>query len=170
MLVVTEAQRRELDDNGFTVLESFFSGDELSELVAAVAAVPVAPRTQVPQVFLDLADHPRILPYVVDLLGWNVQIRDCLFSPVPPRAGTPDRLASAWHFDQEEELNGITGDGVLPLIDLKFSYYLSDHTEPGHACTLLVRGSHKWTPGQRSTWESWLRPCLLYTSPSPRDS
>ena len=72
-------------------------------------------------------------------------------------------------------------DGVMPLVDLKVcadlfalvcvstqgvfilgcckvSYYLSDHTEPGHACTLVVPGSHTWTPEQRSTWESIVKP------------
>ena len=164
MLVVTEAQRRELDERGFTVMENFFKGEELAALVDAVGRVDAdraASRktSTVPRIFLELADHPRILPYVVDLLGWNVHIRDCLFGPVNPDGNrAADRLASAFHFDQEEELNGITSDGVLPLIDLKFSYYLSDHAEPGHACTLLVPGSHRWTPEQRSTWEAWLRP------------
>ena len=46
----------------------------------------------------------------------------------------------------------------MPLVDLKVSYYLSDHTEPGHACTLLVPGSHLWSPEERSTWEARLRP------------
>ena len=32
-------------------------------------------------VFLDLIDHPRILPYVVDSLGWNIHMRDALFTP-----------------------------------------------------------------------------------------
>ena len=25
--------------------------------------------------FLDLIDHPRMLPLVVDAIGWNIQIR-----------------------------------------------------------------------------------------------
>ena len=32
-------------------------------------------------VFLDLIDHERILPYVVDSLGWNIHMRDALFTP-----------------------------------------------------------------------------------------
>lgn len=87
-------------------------------------------------------------------------MRDALFSPQKPSNGTPDQLqlSAAWHYDQEEELTGVTQDGVLPLVDFKVSYYLSDHTEPGHACTMLVPGSHRWTPEQRSTWEDWLSP------------
>ena len=39
MLVVTEAQRRELDERGFTVMENFFKGEELAALVDAVGRV-----------------------------------------------------------------------------------------------------------------------------------
>ena len=35
---------------------------------------------------------------------------------------------------------------------------LSDATEPGHACTLLVPGSHRWTPEQRASWEERTSP------------
>jgi hypothetical protein len=182
---LSQRQRRELRDDGYVVLESFFQGAELAGIVEGLEASILARSQQapvsgaedggggwplnvewperveaVPQVFLDLVDHPRILPYVVDAIGWNIQLRDALFSPVPPRASaaTPTKLRSAWHFDQEEEFGGVTHDGVMPLVDLKVSYYLSDHTEPGHACTLVVPGSHKWTPDQRSTWESWVKP------------
>ena len=34
----------------------------------------------------------------------------------------------------------------MPLFDVKVSFYLSDHTEPGHASTLVIPGSHRVTP------------------------
>ena len=37
--------------------------------------------------------------------------------------------------DFEDEWNGTTHDNVLPMLDFKVSWYLSDHTAPGHACT-----------------------------------
>lgn len=163
MLALSEQQREEMRVQGFTVMESFFQGAELDTLVTALEA-SIESKTrgvdEVGQVFLDLVDHPRILPYVVDMLGTNIQLRDALFGPVPAHAdrSTPEKLRSAWHFDQEEEFAGTTVDGVMPLVDLKVSYYLSDHTEPGHACTLIVPGSHAWTPQQRSTWESFVQP------------
>ena len=51
---------------------------------------------------LELLDHPRILPYVVDIMGYNIHCRDCLFTVKQPRAqaGSPERLGLAWHFDQ----------------------------------------------------------------------
>ena len=171
-LAMTAVQRRQLNEWGFVVLESFFQGEELDallqgagELEARLAAASAASTDGVPAVnevdgmCLDLIDHPRILPYVVDAMGWNIHARDCLFTVKPPRAEAPgDRLGLAWHFDQEEEFNGVTQDGMLPLVELKVSYYLSDHSEDGHACTLVVPGSHRWTPAQRASWEEFVRP------------
>ena len=51
---------------------------------------------------------------------------------------------------------GVTHDGVMPQFDFKISYYLSDHIEPGHASTLVIPGSHLWTPEQRATWQQWV--------------
>ena len=115
-LAMSDRQRYELNEWGFTVLESFFQGDELDALVAGVEhlrlrqtavtsadGVPTM-RTADPMC-LDLLDHPRVLPYVVDAMGWNIHARDCLFSSQPPRAhaANPEKLALAWHFDQVEQ-------------------------------------------------------------------
>jgi ectoine hydroxylase-related dioxygenase (phytanoyl-CoA dioxygenase family) len=165
-LAMTPEQMRELDEQGFTVMESFIQGEELAALVAfADSQQSRAPTSTIPEsfeghLFMDLIDHPRILPYIVDAIGWNVHMRDCIFGPVAPRthAATPERLSAAWHFDQEEEYHGLTANGEMPLVDFKVSYYLSDHTEPGHSCTCLVPGSHRWSPAQRASWEDWLAP------------
>eukprot|EP01052_Picozoa_sp_SAG31_P055961 SAG31_NODE_15748_length_740_cov_1.195008_1_plen_125_part_00 len=113
-MALTDRQREDIRSRGFTVMESFFQGEELQGLVAGLERSIQkkelgAGNAPVHDVFLELVDHPRILPYVVDLLGYNIQLRDALFGPVPPRAcqATPDRLRSAWHFDQEE------GKGLL---------------------------------------------------------
>jgi ectoine hydroxylase-related dioxygenase (phytanoyl-CoA dioxygenase family) len=37
---------------------------------------------------------------------------------------------------------------------MKVSWYLSAHDAPGHGCTLVVPGSHRWTPAQRADWEA----------------
>ena len=172
-LAMTAQQRHELDENGFVVLESFFQGEELAKLVRGVEAlrqrnqqsaqtstdgVPIV--AEADPTCLELLDHPRVLPYVVDAMGWNIHARDCLFTAQPPRSGaaTPGQLALPWHHDQEEEFTGLTQDGTMPLVELKVSYYLSDHAEAGHACTLVVPGSHRWSAEQRASWERTLRP------------
>ena len=142
-LAMTERQRRELDEWGFTVLPSFFEGPELQRLVREVKlwaereqAPPRDPRSldgrqpgggvdtpRVERIALEMLDHPRILPYVVDAIGYNIHARDCLLACMPPAAGAAaeDRLAAVFHTDQEEEFAGITHDGTIPLIDFKVS-------------------------------------------------
>src|SRR5579885_2835367 len=90
-LAMSEQQRRDFDEQGFIVLEDFFTGAELQRLLDAIDEVaerihkakgqpsnaPFAIRNALAhhEAFLDLVDHPRILPYVVDAIGWNIQIR-----------------------------------------------------------------------------------------------
>ena len=58
----------------------------------------------------------------------------------------------------------------MPLLDLKASWFLSDHTEPGHSTTLLVPGSFNWDPEQRATWQSWLDPSEIVAVRAPAGS
>lgn len=92
-------------------MESFFKGEELATLVggvedvafrdwgvetaeqadarnlpttgqtSAVKAIYSGYNSGIDKVFVDLIDHERILPYVVDSLGWNIHMRDALFTP-----------------------------------------------------------------------------------------
>ena len=160
-IAMTERQRHELAVSGFTVLESFLGGDELASTVAAIDRLrdrdprPGRGCCAVDETCRSLMDHERALELVVDAVGWNIQMRDCIFvvgEPGSP-AARPDTLAVPWHFDQVGLFAGLSHDGVMPLVDLKVSWYLSDHTEEGHGCTLVVPGSHLWTPLERATWE-----------------
>ena len=84
-------------------------------------------------------------------------MRDCIFVCTEPSSGAaaqapsgagagaggwPDtaKLAVPWHFDQVGLFGGLTHDGIMPTVDLKVSWYLSDHDEPGHGCTIVVPG------------------------------
>src|SRR5262245_48249453 len=90
-LAMTDQQRRDFDERGFIVLENFFRPSEFERLLAAIDEVaarvrtvkgmqphdPIAVRNALThhEAFLDLIDHPRMLPFVVDAIGWNIQIR-----------------------------------------------------------------------------------------------
>ena len=107
---------------------------------------------------LNLIDHPKILPLIVDAIGWNIQNRDSTFDYKFPisQETDPDKMSHGWHFDYEEEFEGTTLDGRMPLLDFKVGWYISDHTEFGHSTIILVPGSFKWDKLQRNTWETWL--------------
>ena len=68
------------------------------------------------------------------------------------------------------EWNGTTRDGVLPMLDFKVSFFLSDHTEPGHACTLVLPGSHLWTQEERRHWAETLDPSRVVALRVPAGS
>ena len=188
MIAMTAKQRDELNEIGWTVLESVLTPEETERLSDAWDDVAdqlrrkqgLGPNDSVGSrnglrlndTILDLIDHPKILPLVVDAIGWNIQNRDSTFGCQAPKPSDsdPDVLSLGWHFDYEEEFAGTTIDGRMPLIDFKVGWYISDHTEPGHATILLVPGSYKWTREQRATWESWADPKDIFELRVPAGS
>ena len=187
-LALTDQQRDELIGPGFTVLEGVLDTSTLERVSTAMDEVAerfrqtqgLAPDTSVSirnsvvrhEAIMDLLDHPRILPLVVDVMGWNIQNRDSIFDYKMPQSGDadPDILSLGWHFDYEEEFAGTTLDGRMPLLDFKVGWYVSDHMEPGHSTILMVPGSYNWTPSQRATWESWLDPKDIFELRVPAGS
>ena len=141
MLAMTEDQRVQLDRLGFVVLERFIVGEELERVLAGVGAFiarlqdesGLGPEAAVGRrgcacadpTCLELMSYDRMLPYIVDAIGWNVQLRDAILSTAAPPGGSGTAspaaagggtLSAAWHFDQEEEFEGITTDTTLPLL------------------------------------------------------
>ena len=143
-LAMTEQMRTELDELGYTVLESFIAGAELHRIQSAAQAFAAegSRRAQdggVAEIALEMMDYEPLLPYLVDAMGWNIHMRDGLETCRAPASGEPGdttKLGSAWHIDQQEEFRGLTTDGSVPLMELKISYYLSDARREGHACTV----------------------------------
>ena len=92
-IAMTERQRHELAVSGFTVLESFLGGDELASTVAAIDRLrdrdprPGRGCCALDETCRSLMDHERALELVVDAIGWNIQMRDCIFVVAEP--GSP---------------------------------------------------------------------------------
>ena len=176
---MTEQQKRDFDENGFIVLEDFLDPDELERLLAAVDDVgakvrhakglgpgdPFAVRNALAhhEAFLDLIDHPRMLPLVVDAIGWNIQIRTSHLDYRPPyprdlQAGALGSGAGAdheagyrnvvWHPDLAGDhlFEAPSLDGRLPFMEVKVFYVLSDLTESNAGNLWLLPGSHRRTP------------------------
>src|SRR4030095_8234917 len=156
MLAMTDQQQRDFDERGFIVLENFFTPAEFERLLSAIDEVatrvrgakgtsseePFALRNALTQhpAFLDLIDHPRMLPLVVDAIGWNIQIRTTHLDYRPPY---PQDLAAGalgtgkgadhqagyrnvvWHPDLANLFEVASLDGRLPFMELKVFYVLS---------------------------------------------
>ena len=175
---MTEKQRREFDDKGYIILEEFLSQDEVDYLLHAVDEVgerirklegiapadPFSVRNVLAhhEAFLDLVDHPRMLPLVVDAIGWNIQIRTSHLDYRPPY---PDGLNSGlvgsgkgddnrfynnlgWHPDLSGNhmFEAASLDGRLPFMEIKVFYSLSDLTGSDHGNLWVVPGSYKRSP------------------------
>jgi hypothetical protein len=104
-LAMTERMRRELDELGYTVLESFIAGAELQRLRSAAQEFAAAGSRRetdggVAEIALEMMDYEPLLPYLVDAMGWNIHMRDGLETCRAPASGEPadtTKLASAWH-------------------------------------------------------------------------
>jgi ectoine hydroxylase-related dioxygenase (phytanoyl-CoA dioxygenase family) len=176
-IAMTEQQKCDFEEKGYIILEDFFSADELAHLLAAVDEVaarvrqakglgpndPFAIRNALAHhaAFLDLIDHPKMLPLVVDAIGWNIQIRTTHLDYRPPypqdlkpgAVGTgkgADHQAGyrnvVWHPDLANLFEVTSLDGRLPFMELKVFYVLSDLTESNSGNLWVAPGSHKRTP------------------------
>ena len=102
--------------------------------------------------FKELVDYPPILPLVVDLMGYNIQLRTSHLDVRPPQdpadgeheLGAPDSFFP-WHADGPN-YGWPAVDGVLPFMEMKVGYYLTDLTQPLSGAICVVRGSHRQSP------------------------
>jgi ectoine hydroxylase-related dioxygenase (phytanoyl-CoA dioxygenase family) len=179
LIGMTPQQRQDFDERGFVLIEDFFEPAELQRLLEAIDEVaarvrqlkgltpeqPFALRNALShhQAFLDLIDHPRMLPLVVDAIGWNIQVRTTHldYRPPYPKEITPGELGTGkgadhaagyknvvWHPDLAgaDLFEGPSLDGRLPFMEIKVGYFLSDVTTPNSGALAVVPGSHRRRP------------------------
>lgn len=93
---------------------------------------------------LSLIDHPQLLPLMVNLLGYNIQLH---ISHLTVRKPNPDGVQTKtnsfidWHQDgpnpQFPKIGGLTAAYYI-----KICYILSDMSEPNRGNTKIIPGSH----------------------------
>ena len=178
---MSQQQKTDFDEQGFVILEDFLTEAELNRLLAAVDEVaedvrevqglgsddPFAVRNALSrhEAFLDLIDHPRMLPLVVDAIGWNIQIRTTHLDYRPPYPETvkPGTLGIGDGTDQETGYRNLSWhpdlasdslfmapslDGRLPFMEIKVFYVLSDLSESQSGNLWMVPGSHLRSPNE----------------------
>ena len=163
-LALTAQQQRSFDEDGFFLVEDALSADEVGALLDVVdtryamfkkdrglgESEAFQMRNIVAQdpVFLPLVDHPRILPLIVDIMGVNVQLRTSHADVRPPQPavlaehdlGAPGSFFP-WHSDGPD-LGWPRVGGVIPFMEMKVGYYLTDLSQPNSGEICVVRGSH----------------------------
>ncbi len=190
-IAMSQQQERDFAEKGFIILEDFLDQEELERLLRAVDEVaaryrrahdleldePFAVRNALAQheAFLDLIDHPGMLPLVVDAIGWNIQIRTSHLDYRPPypqdiEAGAvgsgkgADHQAEyrnvVWHPDLAGEylFEAPALDGRLPFMEIKAFYVLSDQRASNSGNLWMVPGSHKRAPQELRDSDSGVDP------------
>ncbi len=164
-LQITEAQRRQFDEDGFFLVEDALTPAEIAELVDLADELYAVYRDErklgphdaaqwrnivaLHPLFRRLIDHSKMLPLVVDLIGYNIQIRTSHLDVRPPiKPETAQKALGArdsffpWHSDAPN-FGWPTVEGVVPYMEMKIGYYLTDLTQHNSGAICVVRGSHK---------------------------
>lgn len=156
--VLTEPERQRFERDGYLLLRGVLPDDQVSELrrVAADFAAAFHAREGVdPHALLNLhdligrhrsfdplVDHPRVLPKVWGILGWNIQLfhTQLVVTPPAPTGATPG--AYGWHQDNNRMNLDIEIDPPHPRVSVKVGYLLSDAV-PGAGNLVVVPGSQR---------------------------
>lgn len=167
-LKLTAEQERQFEEDGFFLVEDALSTQEVGELLGVIAELygryrrernlgphePFQMRNIVAlhPVFKKVMDHPGMLPLVVDLMGFNIQLRTSHMDvrPSQPAAVAEKELGSAesffpWHADQPDYGWPLV-DRVIPFMEMKIGYYLTDLRQHHSGAICVVRGSHRSSP------------------------
>ncbi|WP_206109329.1 phytanoyl-CoA dioxygenase family protein [Paenibacillus sp. HB172176] len=95
--------------------------------------------------FADLMDNPTILPLIVNLLGYNIQLHIShltIRKPNPTEAKTATSSFINWHQDGPHPQFPSIG-GLTSTYYIKACFILSDMSEPNRGNTKVIPGSHK---------------------------
>jgi Phytanoyl-CoA dioxygenase (PhyH) len=147
------ALRRAFDRDGYVLIEGALSPEEVRRLTAAVDRVYDAERGDGggplhllafcgrDAAFLELLDHPRTLPLVVDTLGPNVFMYHGHLDVHPPETTV---LARPWMWHQDGGVVNRDLEGSpRPRLSVKIAYFLTDVSEPGRGNFVVLPGSQR---------------------------
>ena len=161
---MTKADREFFDKAGFLVAPNVIPPDRLAELNLMVEELYAKfggdPRTGRMELrnavahhplLLEMATHPGMLRTVVDLLGPNIKLRTSELDVRPPiarqtvtndigrdRWGEPEQ----WHIDGPLHLYPDV-DGIVPMMEARVGFFLSDLTGPESGALCVAAGTHK---------------------------
>lgn len=153
---ITPHERRAFEETGLLVVEDALTQPQIARLTALSdqiykKACDGGHDTKtalfypdfLPQdpAFVDLVDHPAILPRVWGILGWNIYLYHAHLIVTPPSGKQPDGKTFGWHQDSGR-VNVEIECHPRPRLSLKVAYFLSDTSEPGRGNFWVVPGSH----------------------------
>lgn len=166
-LAITEAQRQQFDEDGFFLIENALKPKRVERLLEVVdklydksrkahgasSATPYQIRNALAhhKELFKLIDYRKILRLVVDVMGVNIQIRTSHVDVRPPmKDHAVGELGASgsffpWHSDAPNYGYPVT-NGIIPFLEVKVGYYLTDLTRLNSGAICVVRGSHRLSP------------------------
>jgi ectoine hydroxylase len=138
----------DFERDGFLVVEAALGPPELDALLAAVdrtwaelggATVHELAFLRHDPLFLELVDHPRLLPVVERILGWNIHMYHCHLDVHPP---APE-ASPQWRWHQDGGRQNVELESPRPRLSVKVAYFLTDVDSPEHGCLWTIPGSHR---------------------------
>jgi ectoine hydroxylase len=139
-----DAVRRVFDLEGFIVVEGVLSPAEVDAANAALDTLALPDRGDLRPLlgqhplFLDHIDHPRLLPYVLALLGGAIQVMGSSVTVISPGAGP-----MVWHEDGPRPFSYPPVGDRRPLVIARAGIYLEDLRGPDRGQLVVVPGSHQ---------------------------
>ncbi|MGW5364629.1 phytanoyl-CoA dioxygenase family protein [Actinopolymorpha pittospori] len=153
---LTDEERKTFEETGILQIENAISPQQLADLTAAtdalherqLAAGKAKPDVAmfypnfipVDQVFADMVDYERVLPKVLDILGWNIYLYHGHLIVTPPSGLEKTDKTFGWHQDSGRVNRDM--ESPRPRLSIKVAYFLSDTSEEGRGNFWVVPGSH----------------------------
>ena len=160
---LTESERAHFDAKGYLVVEGALRGTEVAALNAVLDKLRDANRLASPEryagidqrvlhlgfitlnrAFMDLVDHPRLLPKVWGILGPNIYLYSTHLIITPPQTDEfdPARDTLNWHQDSSWMGKDMPELSVPARLSVKVAYFLTDHSQSGSANLWVLPGAH----------------------------
>jgi hypothetical protein len=162
---LTARDRKKFDEEGYLIVPDALTGKQLRALNEAADTLyqkhggdPVTGRMEIRNcvahhpLFLEAAVHPALLSFVVGQMGPDIRIRTSELDVRPPlprrrpneklgqnRRGEPEQ----WHIDGPS-FGFPQLDGLVPIMEVRVGFFLTDLRGPESGNLCLVPGSHKW--------------------------
>lgn len=157
---ITPEQRQAFNADGFLIVRDALTSAQIGRLIEAGDRLIASSDTEdrftasgnydsfrnciaKEDAFLELLTLDTTVPLVVQLLGPRIQnITSHLIYKFPNDPGTPETFRTpGWHRDVAHS-NEDVGHALMPRLELKVAYYLTDTTQPCSAVTMFARGSN----------------------------
>ena len=151
---IAEARNR-FAEQGFVVLEHVLDAGELAQAQLALDSLGLPhhgdhrPILGTDPLFLDLMAHPVVFPWVLALMGANVQVASACITTIPP-----DATPMVWHEDGPRPWSYPDVNGVRPLNLLRAGFFMEDLRGENRGNLAVLPGSHRQPPPTRARQEA----------------